>query len=127
MKRGTLLFIVSLALAGSALAQQAGSPSNLTPGAPPTEANQITITPDEWQELRAARSAALQANPDFVKKHNKLLERLRTLEDKLDAAMIKADPAIAPMIAKFEANRTHPGAPVSAPSDATVPAQPPPK
>ena len=131
MKQLALLFIAGLSLTGTAWAQQAGSapassPPNLPPGAPPAGTGQIMITPDEWQELRAARSAALQANPDLLARHNKLLERMRALEDKLDAAMIKANPAIAPIIAKFEGNRPHPGTPAPPPTGGTPPAAPPP-
>ena len=84
-------------------------------GATSTGANQIMITPDEWQELRTARSAALQANPDLIVENKKLMDRMRALEDKLDAIMIKSNPTIAPIIAKFEANRPHPGMPAGSP------------
>jgi hypothetical protein len=119
MKRLALFFIIGLSLAGTVWAQQAGStpasPPNLPPGAPFVGANQITITPDEWQELRTARSEALKSNPDLVAANKKLMDRMRALEDKIDAAMVKADPTIAPIIAKFETNRPHPGVPVGSP------------
>jgi hypothetical protein len=128
MKQLALLLIMALPLSGTVWAQQAGStPASPTrppsgappPGAPPTGANQIT--PDEWQELRAARSAAFQANPDLVAENRKLSEKMRALEDKINVAMVKADPTIGPIIAKLEANRPHPGAPAGSP-----PAAPPP-
>ena len=115
MKRLSLLLFVGLSLAGTTWAQQAGSTHNLPSGAPPAGASKTTITPEEWQELRAAHTAALQANPDLTAEHTKLMERMRTFEDKLDAAMIKINPAIAPIIAKFEVNRPHPGAPAGSP------------
>jgi hypothetical protein len=83
------------------------------------------ITPEEWQELRAARNAALQANPDLITEHNKLLERMRALEDKVDAAMIKADPTITPLIAKFESNRPHLGTSATTPANSSPAAAPP--
>jgi len=115
MKRLPLLLIAAVSLAGTAWAQQA---PNFPPGAPPTGGSPIAITPDEWQELRAAHSAALQANPDLVAEHTKLLARMRTLEDKINAAMIKSDPTIAPIIARFEANRPRPTTPPATPPPA---------
>ena len=47
-----------------------------------------------------ARSAALQANPDLIVENKKLMDRMRALEDKLDAIMIKSNPTIAPIIAR---------------------------
>jgi hypothetical protein len=107
MKRLTLLLGTVLSLAGTAWAQTTLPANHLPPG------GQVTITPEEWQELRAARAAAIKANPSFIAENAKLLARMRALEDKLDAAMIKADPTITPVIAKFEANRPRPGAPTT--------------
>jgi hypothetical protein len=76
----------------------------------------MTITPEEWQELRAARSAALQANPDLISQNKKLLDKMRDFEDKVDAAMVKADPNIAPIIAKFEAGRRRSAVATTSPS-----------
>jgi hypothetical protein len=121
MKQSVLLFFVALSMAGTAWAQQAEPTHNLPPGAPPAPAglSQIAITPNEWQELRAARSAAIQANPDLVAADKKLRERMRAFEDKVDAAMFKANPSIAPLIAKFEAGRQRPGMPAGSPSPAS--------
>jgi hypothetical protein len=77
-----------------------------------------TLSPDEWQELRMARMAALKANPELITKAVQLSEKLRQFEQKLNAAMLKTDPNIAPVLAKFAANRL--AAPHSIP-------QPPPK
>jgi len=122
------LFIVVLSLAPTAWAQQASNttlpihPSpGATPGVPISEANQIMITPAEWQELSAARTAAFQANPDLVAENRKLSEKMRDVMDKINAAMVKADPTIGPIIAKLEANRPHPGAPVGSPPATPVP------
>jgi hypothetical protein len=123
MKRLTLLLIAALSLAGITWAQQPGSnPSAQPPGALPGGASRPTITPEEWQELRAAHAAALKANPDVVAENKKLLERMSALEQKLNAAMVKADPSVAPIIAKFEANRLHPGVAVGTPPTGAAPA-----
>ena len=133
MKRLTLFFIAGLTMVATSSAQQTGStppmasPSSFASGSPSVVAGQITISPDEWQELRTARSAALQANPDLIAENKKLMERMRTLENKVDAAMIKADPSLAPIIAKFEANRPHPGTPAPSTTNSPPTASPPPK
>ena len=106
MKRLSLLLIV--VLGGTAWAQQAGSTPNHTTSPTSGKATGITISPEEWQELRAARSTAMQTNPDLIAEDKKLSERMSALEDKLDAVMVKANPSIAPIIAKFEAGRRRP-------------------
>jgi len=116
MKRLLLLFAAALTLTATVRAQQAGP----TP-ASAAAAQPISISADEWQELRAARAAAIQANPDLVAENTRLMEKMRDLETKLNAAMIKTDPAIAPTLAKFEAQRQRsaaPGPPPTAPPPA---------
>src|SRR5580698_608809 len=110
MKRFMLLLILALSLSGTIWAQQtvptpAAPPPTTPAGAPPVAANPGQITPVEWQELRAAHAAALQANPDLTAESRKLAERMHAFEDKIDAAMVKADPTLAPIIAKIEAAR----------------------
>jgi hypothetical protein len=86
----------------------AGQSSNLSPapGAPPpSPLTQVSLTPNDMQELRAARSAALQKDPNLQTDGLKIMERMRAFEDKLDAAMVKSDPTLAPLVAKFEAGR----------------------
>ena len=56
------------------------------------------LTPEDRQELMAARQEAMQANPD-------LADQMKALQQKINAAMIKADPKVAPIIAKVEAAR----------------------
>ena len=77
-----------------------------------------TLSPVEWQEIREARMAAIKADPSLMAKAAQLNEKLRQFERKLDEAMIKTDPRIASVLAKFGANRPLPQHPV---------AQPPPK
>jgi hypothetical protein len=68
-------------------------------------ANNNTLSPTEWQELRTARTAALKANPDLVTRASQLSEKMRQFQQKLNAAMVKTDPNIAPVLAKFAGNR----------------------
>ena len=78
------------------------APSSASPSTTPAAAN---LTPEEWQELRAARSEAIQSDTDLTTESKKLAERMAAFENQLDAIMIKANPDIAPIIAKFEAGR----------------------
>jgi|HubBroStandDraft_1064217.scaffolds.fasta_scaffold581016_1 hypothetical protein len=117
MKPLALLLIVALSATATAWAQPASPTSTPPPGTPAAGANQPTLTPQEWQELRAARAAALQANPNLLAENQKLIARMRALQDKLDAVMIKADPTLAPIIAKFEGGRPHPMPPPTAPAE----------
>ena len=70
-----------------------------------TGVDQFTITPDELMELHTARSAAINAHPELIAENQKLMDKMHALNDKIDAAMIKTDPGVAPIIAKVEANR----------------------
>ena len=65
----------------------------------------VTITAEDWQELRMARSQAIESNSDFSLESKQLADEMRAFEDKLDTAMMKADPGMAPLITKFEAGR----------------------
>ena len=72
----------------------------------------VTLTPEDLQGLRTARAKALQTNPDLVANAKKIADQMRAFEDKLDAAMIKADPNVSPLIAQFEGGRKAPTAQV---------------
>lgn len=73
------------------------------------------LTQDEWQRLRAARSHAVQSDSALIASNKKLMEEMRTFEDEVNAAIIKAHPDMAPVIAKVQANRQRPGMAVSSP------------
>lgn len=124
MKRFTLLFITGLSLAGTTWAQQATPASQPTPspGATPAETAPNMITSDEARELHEARSAAIRVHPELIADMQKLMDRRRDLEARINAAMIKADPGVAPIIAKIEAkyHRQSSGAP-DGPSPSTPP------
>jgi hypothetical protein len=55
----------------------------------------------DWQTLRAARSAALDANPSLVAESQALLAKKKSLDKEVDAALVKEDPSLAPFIAKL--------------------------
>jgi hypothetical protein len=82
------------------------------------------LTPEERQELMAARQKAMADNPD-------LAAQMKALQDKINQAMIKADPKVAPIIAKMEAARQQhgdggPGGPGGGPgASPSDPAHPP--
>jgi hypothetical protein len=81
----------------------------------PPIAPSVSLTPEDLQELRAARMQAMKSNPDLVTNAKKIADQMRAFEDKLDAAMIKADPNVSPLIAKFEGGHNAPGAPIVPP------------
>ena len=58
--------------------------------------------PSEWQELRSTRDTTLQSNPDLAAEYKSLLAEMDQQQKDLDAAMIKADPKVAPIVAKLE-------------------------
>jgi len=62
---------------------------------------------NEWQELRSARDATLRDNPDLAAEYKTLLAEMDEQQKDLDAAMIKADPNAAPIVAKLVALRQH--------------------
>ncbi|MEO8206302.1 MAG: hypothetical protein ABI615_08975, partial [Chthoniobacterales bacterium] len=55
----------------------------------------------DWQQLRSARAAAFQANPDLVAANKQLLKQKKALGNKIDAALIKEDPSAAGFISKW--------------------------
>lgn len=83
------------------------------------------LTDAEKQELKAAHDAAIQANPSLgtegkdlgdqmraareagQKPSDDLLAQMQAYHKKLNAAMIAADPNVAPIIAKMDAGRHH--------------------
>jgi hypothetical protein len=112
MKRLSLILVSLLSVVIPA-SLSAAVPTNVVihpdaPGGNPSAPNSNTLSPAEWQELRAARMAAIKANPALVTKATQLQDKLRQFEQKLNAAMIKTDPTVAPVLAKFAANRPPP-------------------
>jgi len=109
MKRILLVLILGAALASPSFAQPADSTNAPPQGPPPGGHHGGGLTSDEWQQLKSAHDAALQANPDLAAQEKQLKEEMEALHKKLDAAMIKADPKVAPILAKLEAAHQHHG------------------
>lgn len=109
MKRFSFLAILALCVAVPAFAESAASSASPAPVSNTSD----TLRPADWQELRAAHQKALQADPDLLAKAAELTQRMRLFQAKLNAAMVKNDPKIAPIIAKFEG--PHPSPQISAP------------
>jgi hypothetical protein len=80
-----------------------GNPAANTPAQAPHPA--AFVSPSEFQQLRAARDAVLQANPDLAGEYKQIITDMQAQQDKFDAAMIKADPKVAPIVAKLVALR----------------------
>jgi 2-oxo-4-hydroxy-4-carboxy--5-ureidoimidazoline (OHCU) decarboxylase len=55
----------------------------------------------DWQKIRAARAAALQANPDLVSSQKALKDKKEALDAKVDATLVKADPSLAGLVGKL--------------------------
>ena len=66
------------------------------------------LTPEDMQELRTARTNAMQSDTNLMADGKNIADKMRKFEDALDAAMVKSDPSLAPIIAKFEAGRHSP-------------------
>jgi len=63
------------------------------------------ISPDDWQQLRIARESVLRNNPDLAAEYKQIMDEMQAQQTKLDAAIIKADPKAAPIVAKLVALR----------------------
>lgn len=103
------------ALSKLAAQEPSGAPKPLVrPSPPPVSSGLLAM--NEWQELRRVREATLENNPDLKAEYKSLLAQMDEQQKKLDAAMVNADPKVAPIIAKLEAMRKHnsvPGGTVS--------------
>jgi len=83
-----------------------GSPATTQPQAAP----RALLSRSEFEQFRAARDSALQANPDLAAEYKQILADMQAQQAKLDAAMVKADPKAAPIVAKLVALRQINGA-----------------
>lgn len=75
----------------------AAKPSSPSPLLHPT-----ALSPTEWQKINTARAEVMKANPDLLKKSDDLAAEMKAFQQKLDAAMVKANPNIAPTVTKLE-------------------------
>ncbi len=69
------------------------------------------LTREEMQELHQAHDAALQADPNLAAEDKEMKEKMDAFRKKMDEAMIKADPNVAPILAKLQAAHQHHGGP----------------
>ena len=99
------------------------APANPAPNIPSAFSHTLFISSDELQRLRADREAALRVNPDLAAEEKEIISEIQAQQDKFDAAAIKADPKVAPIIARLTALRHLGGA--HAPSSAPGPSQSP--
>jgi hypothetical protein len=59
----------------------------------------------EMQEYRSTEEQTLRAHPELAAEYKELIDEMAGQEKDLEAAMIKADPAVAPVVAKLRALR----------------------
>lgn len=145
----TILYLTLGALLACPLLANAQS-TNAAPSGPPPGGDEggkhrhsmNFLTDAEKAELKKAHEAAEAANPDLFKQldalHAKmkaahdngeqpdpsLMDQMKSLHEQADAAMIKADPAVEPILAKIKAHHPHgPGGPGS-PDGGTPPPAP---
>jgi len=128
MKRILFLCAWELSLTCAAWAQQDSTntpPNSSPPAAPQPVRPGSPLTAEEDQEVNKAHSAALFADPSLNAEERKLWGELKTARDtgqrpgpdvmaelrdyntKLEAAMIKIDPKVEPLIAKLDAAHPH--------------------
>ena len=83
----------------------------------------LEVTPEEKEKLHAAHDAVMKADPALEAEGKDLMEKQHAHEKKVDDAMIKSDPSLAPLIAKMEKERMmHPhGGPGGPPPVARTP------
>jgi hypothetical protein len=67
----------------------------------------------KWQQ---SRQLALEANPSLRGQYKEILTEMDAQKVKSDAAMLKADPKLAPVLAKLKALRTRNGGAIAASS-----------
>jgi hypothetical protein len=65
------------------------------------------LSQEDREKLRAAHDAAMKDNPDLAQEDKDLHDKMDALQKEIDAAMVKADPSVAPLIAKMEEERKH--------------------
>ena len=137
MKRLLFALTLSAAVAIPALAQPTDStsaPSNTPPSGPPPDGGghggmhgMKFLTDAERAELKKAHDEAITADPALGTEEKANMEAMKAahdsgtppteeqkaqfhaFRDKLDAAMIKADPAVEPIIEKIKAHHHGPG------------------
>jgi hypothetical protein len=131
MKRTLLLLTLGALLATPFLAKADDStpPSGPPPGGAPGghhEHHDLSfLTEDQKAELKKDHDAVLAADPSLATEEQSLkaahqpgtppteeeMEQMKAFHDKVEAAMIKIDPAVAPIIAEIKAHHKDHGGP----------------
>lgn len=93
------------------------APAQRPPMVPPSP----PLSNAEFEHLRAVHEAVLKANPDLDKEYKQLLGALQAEKGELKAAMIKADPKVAPIIAKIDAQNKLIAPPSASPATSNHP------
>jgi len=60
----------------------------------------------DWAKIRAARAAALQANPELAAANSAQKERKQAFDARVGSALIKADPSLAGLVEKLGKDRS---------------------
>ena len=90
----------------SAIAQEQPAPAFNHQGFPSTTPSSPNMpTQALWQEYSATRQKVLNGNPELASEYNDIRNEINAQMEKMNAAMIQADPKVAPIVAKLEALR----------------------
>lgn len=73
-----------------------------THAASPATVDPTTLLPQEWSAFRYERLAVLRSQPKLNAQDQALTREIQTQQGKVEAAMIKADPTVAPVLARLE-------------------------
>jgi hypothetical protein len=114
MKHLLVLLVFGAFLAAPALAQDQNPPPGAPPPGPPGGHHGI-LSDTEKQELHAAHDAAYQADSSLATEESDLKAKMEAFHEKVNAAMVKADPKVAPILAKLDAAHHHGGGPQGPP------------
>ena len=58
-------------------------------------------TARQWQEYQTTREKTLRENPDLAAEYQGLLAEVKKHQADIEAAMVKSDPKVAPIVAKL--------------------------
>ncbi len=65
-----------------------------------SDLNPATMMPDEWEQYRLQRFAVILAHPELKAQDDQLRKDIKAQTQKIEAAMIKADASVKPILAK---------------------------
>jgi Spy/CpxP family protein refolding chaperone len=130
--KSLLILTLGALLACPFLVRADSATNDAPPGPPPGEPGghhgMKFLTEAEKAEFKKAHDAALAADPTLAKEDADMKaahdagtppdkEAMKAFHEKMDAAMVKADPAVAPILAKIKAHHHGPGGPPPPPPD----------